>query len=91
MIRKILAATAVIALLAMAGCGQNEEKSSAEKAGESMDKAIESTKEAAHHAADAVSEATARTTEQARELAHDSLEATEQTIHKARESMEKKE
>ncbi len=89
--KKILVAMAVLALLVMAGCGQNEEKSPAEKAGDSMARALQSSKEAARHAADAAREATARTTEQAEKLAHDSLQATEKTVHEAREAMEKKE
>ncbi len=91
MTRKILVTMAILALLAVAGCGQNEEKSSAQKAGDSISKAVESSKEAAQHAADAVKEAADKTAEQAKDVAHDALQATEKTAHEASNSMEKKE
>ncbi len=75
MIKKVLVVVVGLMLMGLVGCSKDEPETTADKAKNSLSKAVEATKEAAHDTAAATKEAV-----------HDAAQATEEAAHDAKKA-----
>jgi type IV secretory pathway VirB6-like protein len=87
MIKKMLVVVVGLMLMGLVGCSTDEPETAADKAKESLSKAVEATKEAAHDTAAATKEAVHDAAQATKEVAHDAAQATEEAAHDAKKAM----
>ena len=88
MIKKVLVVVVGLMLAGMIGCSKDEPETAADKAKDSMSKAVEATKEAAHDMTATAEEAGSKAVDATKEMAHDAAQATEHAAADAKKKME---
>jgi hypothetical protein len=86
MIKKLFVVGIGLLLVGMVSCSKDEPETSAEKAQESLNKAVESSKKAASDMTAAAKEAVDEAVKAAKEMAHDAAEATEEAARDAKKA-----